>query len=541
MNWINRFRLGTRLGVGFGILLALIASLACIGIARISLLDDKVGMIVRKDIPILSLVYDVMKNYDAVARSSRNVNLTSDDKVIQKQKENFFKAKSILIDSINNLEKKANTNKEKEIFSTIKENLNLAVEKSEKALELGLIHKNEDGARIIIFEVLAPQAKCLEALDGFVKREMEDSRTDGEEAAQASASGRFWIILLGVGAIIFGGLIAFFITRSITKPINQIINGLAESAGQVAAASHQVSASSQELAEASSEQAAAIEETSSSLEEVASMSKQNSDHAKEADRIVKDSSKGMEEANRAMDELTKSMGEISQASEETQKIIKTIDEIAFQTNLLALNAAVEAARAGEVGAGFAVVADEVRNLAMRAADAARTTAALIEGTVKKIHAGVTLASAANDTFGKVRSSVSKVSQLVSKIATASQEQTQGVEQVNQTMSMMDKTTQQNAASAEETASASEELSAQSLQMNRYVNALRSVVEGLRQSEADVQTGPYGKQSHPAERQTLSQKKSDVGVPGRRAIGYKPPAESKSAQKMPRDHDGFKNF
>ncbi|MBF0495143.1 MAG: MCP four helix bundle domain-containing protein [Deltaproteobacteria bacterium] len=541
MNLINRLKLGTRLGAGFGILLVLIASLACIGIARIALLNDKVVMIVKKDIPTLSLVYDVMKNYDIVARSARNVNLTSDDKVMQKQKENFFKAKSTLIDSVNNLEKTANTDKERESFSNIKENLNIAVDKSEKALELGLISKKEEGARIIILEVLASQSKFLEALDGLVKREMEGSRADGEEAAQASASGRFWIILLGGGALFFGGLIAFFITRSITKPINQIINGLAESAGQVAAASNQVSASSQGLAEASSEQAAAIEETSSSLEEVAAMSKQNSDHAKEADRIVKDSSKGMEEANRAMDELTKSMGEISQASEETQKIIKTIDEIAFQTNLLALNAAVEAARAGEVGAGFAVVADEVRNLAMRAADAARNTAALIEGTVKKIHAGVILASAANDTFGKVRSSVSKVSKLVSEIATASKEQTQGVEQVNQTMSMMDKATQQNAASAEETASASEELSAQSLQMNRYVTELRGVVEGLRQSEADVQTGPHGKKLHPAKKQTLSQKKADVGVPDRRAIGYKPPTRLKPDQKTPRGDNGFKDF
>src|SRR5208283_3533056 len=95
----------------------------------------------------------------------------------------------------------------------------------------------------------------------------------------------------------------------------------------------------------------------------------------------------LSKANQSMSQLTTSMVEISRASEETSKIIKTIDEIAFQTNLLALNAAVEAARAGETGAGFAVVADEVRNLAMRAADAAKNTANLIEGTVKQIKDG----------------------------------------------------------------------------------------------------------------------------------------------------------
>ncbi len=143
------------------------------------------------------------------------------------------------------------------------------------------------------------------------------------------------------------------------------------------------------------------------------------------------------------------MGEISTASEETQKIVKTIDEIAFQTNLLALNAAVEAARAGEAGAGFAVVADEVRNLAMRAADAAKSTAGLIEGTVKKIKDGVDLVGTTNEDFSKVAESSSKVGELLVEIAAASKEQSLGIEQINTAVTEMDKVTQQNAAGSEE--------------------------------------------------------------------------------------------
>jgi methyl-accepting chemotaxis protein len=171
------------------------------------------------------------------------------------------------------------------------------------------------------------------------------------------------------------------------------------------------------------------------------------------------------------------MEEISKASEETSKIIKTIDEIAFQTNLLALNAAVEAARAGEAGAGFAVVADEVRNLALRAAEAAKNTAGLIEGTVKKVKDGGDLVSKTNDAFTEVAKGATKVGELVGEIAAASNEQAQGIEEVNKAMVEMDKTVQQSAANAEESASASEEMSAQAEQMKGVVGELGAIVGG----------------------------------------------------------------
>jgi methyl-accepting chemotaxis protein len=185
----------------------------------------------------------------------------------------------------------------------------------------------------------------------------------------------------------------------------------------------------------------------------------------------------MKQADDSMTHLTQSMEEISRASEETSKIIKTIDEIAFQTNLLALNAAVEAARAGEAGAGFAVVADEVRNLAMRAAEAAKNTADLIEGTVQKVHEGSDLVAKTNEAFGEVSKSAAKVGELVSEIAAASNEQAEGIGQVNKAVAEMDKVVQQNAASAEESASASEEMNAQAVQMKSMVNELVALVGG----------------------------------------------------------------
>ena len=327
------------------------------------------------------------------------------------------------------------------------------------------IKRDEAGGRMI-------QA-CIETADAGIKNTDEIAKS---AAASLSASSNVMITGLII-AVIAGILAAFFIIRSIVGPINRVIAGLNEGSEQVASASNQVSTASQTLAEGASEQAASIEETSSSLEEMASQTKQNADNAVEADSLMKDTGKVVEEANESMESLNKSMAEITSASEETFKIIKTIDEIAFQTNLLALNAAVEAARAGEAGAGFAVVAEEVRNLAMRSAEAAKNTSELIEGTVKKIKDGSELTETTNEAFSKVSESNKKVADLVAEIAAASNEQSKGIEQINIAVSQMDKVTQTNAANAEESASASEEMNAQAEQMKSIVGELSAMVSG----------------------------------------------------------------
>jgi methyl-accepting chemotaxis protein len=240
---------------------------------------------------------------------------------------------------------------------------------------------------------------------------------------------------------------------------------VAAAADQVGSASGQIASSSQQLAEGASEQAASLEETSASLEEMASMVKQNADNANQANKLMQESGQVVKRATQFMGDLTGAMAEISDASEETQKIIKTIDEIAFQTNLLALNAAVEAARAGEAGAGFAVVANEVGNLAMRSADAAKNTAALIEDTIKKVAGGSSLVEKTGGEFKEVAESSGKVGILISEIDVASNEQSKAIEEINKAVAEMDKVTQQNAANAEETASASEEMSAQTQELN----------------------------------------------------------------------------
>ncbi len=279
---------------------------------------------------------------------------------------------------------------------------------------------------------------------------------------------QFLMLLFSLLCLVLGAGICAFITLSTTRVLKHAVNGLSESAEHASTASNQISSTSQQLAEGASEQAASIEETSSSLEEMASMTKQNADHSHQASVLMSETAGIVSEANVSMNHLTQSMAEISSASEETSKIIKTIDEIAFQTNLLALNAAVEAARAGEAGAGFAVVADEVRNLAMRAAEAAQNTAHLIEGTVKKIRDGSEIVSKTGVQFSRVSDSSSKMRELIGEISAASAEQAQGIEEINRAVNQMDKVVQQNAANAEESASAAEEMSAQARRVRHFV-------------------------------------------------------------------------
>ena len=294
----------------------------------------------------------------------------------------------------------------------------------------------------------------------------------------------WWIGLTTVAVLALVMLKVYVFTRrSISEPVRRVISVLNESAEQVASSSDQVSSASQSLAEGASEQAASNEETSSTLEQMSSMTKQNAANANHADKLMRESGQVVEQANASMAGLTASMEEISEAGDETWKIIKTIDEIAFQTNLLALNAAVEAARAGEAGAGFAVVADEVRSLAMRAADAARNTATLIEATNDKVQKGAELVRSTNEAFGEVTERSVKVGQLIAEIAAASTEQAHGIEQISSSVQEMDKVTQHNAAGAEESASAAQQMYAQAEQMKTIIAELVGMIGGAKKNAA----------------------------------------------------------
>jgi methyl-accepting chemotaxis protein len=300
----------------------------------------------------------------------------------------------------------------------------------------------------------------------------------GTVVVQSSNSrAQFLMVTFGICGILSALAFGLFLSISISRALNHLAVSAKEGAGQIAEAAQQVSSSAQSVAQGSQEQAAAIEETSSSLEEMAAMTQQNTDNAKQAAALSSETKSLMSRSSGEASSMDAAMREIKTASDQTSKIVKTIDEIAFQTNLLALNAAVEAARAGEAGKGFAVVAEEVRNLAMRAADAAKSTGTLIEENVARVNGGVQIIENLKATLQQTVSAADKVTNLTNEVASASEEQARGVEQINQAVTQMNSVTQKNAADAEESASASEESAGQAEQLRATIDQIVAIVNG----------------------------------------------------------------
>jgi len=323
-----------------------------------------------------------------------------------------------------------------------------------------------------IDETATAMKKALDDITVSMTRENREAiaKLSADLASAGRAAWTAWIIILAAT-----GAAAVLIVRRITTVLSSAVHGLARAGTEVNTAAAQVASGSQQLAAGASEQAASVEEISASMEETASMTRQNADNARHSAALMDEMDTVVADAANAIVHLTEGMDEALKASEETTRINQTIDDIAFQTNLLALNAAVEAARAGEAGAGFAVVAEEVRNLAQRAAEAARSTASLLDDTGEKIKNGSRMASRAAEVFGLVKEKAAKSRDLVNEISTASEEQASGMAQISTAVMEIDKVTQQNAAISEETASSSSELSSQAESMLEFIERINVLV------------------------------------------------------------------
>ncbi|WP_034297014.1 methyl-accepting chemotaxis protein [Herbaspirillum sp. RV1423] len=408
---------------------------------------------------------------------------------------------------------------EKKAYTEFKKNFNMYLAENAKVLGLSRVKKVDEARELVRGDSTRLYRLINDQLDRMGEISEAGSAKADEAAISMYESSRIWIVGLLAGSIILGMLLAFWIARIVSRPLNvavevarrvaegdltahidvqskdetgqlmqalkamndsllNIVSQVRTGTDMIATASTQIATGNSDLSSRTEEQASSLEETASSMEELTSTVKQNADNARQANQLAVSASEVAIQGGSVVGKVVDTMGAINDSSKKIVDIISVIDGIAFQTNILALNAAVEAARAGEQGRGFAVVASEVRSLAQRSASAAKEIKGLIDDSVDKVGSGSKLVAQAGQTMTEVVASVKRVTDIVSEITAASQEQSAGIEQVNQAITQMDQVTQQNAALVEEAAAAAQSLQDQAGKLSGIVGIFKIEQEQL---------------------------------------------------------------
>jgi methyl-accepting chemotaxis protein len=512
---ITNLKIGVRLGLAFAVILALMASMIVIGVWRLQeVAQATVHMEEAATKERLTHQWYLGNIANAVRTAAR---VRSNDAEVQKQFQTEMEAQSLEITKLQNqIVELIHSDEGKKLMSVVgeKRTAYMDVRKDVFKLKAEGNAAAEAAAKKLIETKMDP---ALLSYNQSVQAVVEFQQTiflkAKAEVDELYASGRTVLIALGTMALILSAILAWLLSRSITRPLDYAVSvartvasgdlrnkiqsssndetgqllhalrdmndGLVKSVSQVrtgidtiATASSQIAAGNLDLSSRTEEQASSLEETASSMEELTSTVKQNADNARQANQLAVSASGVAEKGGAVVSRVVDTMEDINASAKKIVDIIGVIDGIAFQTNILALNAAVEAARAGEQGRGFAVVASEVRNLAQRSAAAAKEIKTLIGDSVDKVELGSKLVEEAGVTMDEVVQSVRHVTDIMSEIMAASQEQSAGIEQVNQAIGQMDQVTQQNAALVEEAAAAAESLNEQAAKLAEAVSVFK---------------------------------------------------------------------
>ena len=492
----KNMKIGMRLGMGFGAVLLLLAGIVYEGVRGMAGVNDQVDGIINENMPTTQLCNDMSESAIRLSRGLVNLIILTDDAAKQAEKAKIMKSREDLNHAWEALQKMPTSEKGKELRKNFVAALQAAREANNKVIELAMADKDAEATHMYLTQTGPLMTKLDESIDEVLKLQEEDNKADEKAAEDMYGHSRVLMLTLGAIAIFLAIGIAFWVTRSITRPLNEAVNisnSLAEgdltmkievtstdetgqlltsmqstvdklsqiigevrsAADNLSSASEEVSSTSQSMSQATNEQAASVEETSASVEQMAASINQNSENAKVTDKMAAQAATQATAGGAAVKETVGAMKQIAGK-------IGIIDDIAYQTNLLALNAAIEAARAGEHGKGFAVVAAEVRKLAERSQVAAQEIGELASGSVSK-------AEDAGKLLDEIVPAINKTSDLVQEITAASEEQSTGAAQINTAMSQISQTTQQNASATEELASTAEEMSSQAEQLQELVS------------------------------------------------------------------------
>ncbi|MEJ8811067.1 methyl-accepting chemotaxis protein [Variovorax ureilyticus] len=531
------WKIGTRLGGGFALVLALVAAIAGIGVVRLQGVGDATQEMTRQ-----SLEKERLAAAWLLATSTNSVRtfalLKSNDPEVQEFLQKSIGQNSAVINETQQkLEEMLSTPEELALSKDIKSRRAEYVELRSTILKLKSDGKLDEATRLSK-EKLIP---TLDAYDASIRAMASHQKEQIDKAAgsidELYRSGRNQVILLAALALAVGSVLAWLLTRSIVEPIDEalliaetvasgdlskdfesdrggdfgrLLNGMGEmedmltdmvgrirtATDSIVVASRQIAAGNQDLSSRTEEQASSLEETAASMEELTSTVKQNADNARQANQLAVSASEVAVKGGKVVNEVVDTMASINESSRKIVDIIAVIDGIAFQTNILALNAAVEAARAGEQGKGFAVVASEVRSLAQRSAAAAKEIKSLIDDSVGKVDIGSALVDEAGKTMDEIVGSVRRVTDIMGEITAASQEQTSGIEQINQAITQMDQVTQQNAALVEEAAAAAASLQEQAGGLSQVVGMFKLDDDGAAPAEPEPVAAPAVRKTAP---------------------------------------------
>ncbi|MDN2679447.1 methyl-accepting chemotaxis protein [Janthinobacterium sp. SUN033] len=528
---LAKMKVGTRLGLGFALVLVLLVAVTVLGIARMAQIQERLDHVINVNNVVTRLVIDMRGNVSDRITSLRILTLMTDAGDMEPEMARIKTQTTTYQETQKKLEEKfavESTSEEKALLTSIKEYEAAAMPAIAKASALWMANDAEGATRVMIKEIRPVQKKWMEALEQLAVLEDKLNEQMQSDARKAFDSARLFMIILGVLAVAMGVAAALVITRGLLKQLGgepdytasiagsiangdlsigihtqpsdnssllaemkEMRNSLVGIVGQVRVGTETIGTASREIADGNIDlssrtemQASALEKTASAMEELTSTVKQNADNAREANKLAATASDVALKGGSVVSQVVDTMSSINESAKKIVDIIGVIDGIAFQTNILALNAAVEAARAGEQGRGFAVVASEVRNLAQRSAGAAKEIKILIDDSAEKTERGTRLVGQAGVTMGEVVDSVRRVTDIMSEIASASQEQSAGIEQVNLSIIEMDGMTQQNAALVEQAAAAAQSLQDQAAELAHVVSIFK-LVEGEEKPAAYV--------------------------------------------------------
>jgi len=456
-------KLGTKITIGFLSVLMMTIVVAIVGWRGMSSVSEKAITADRTQLILRFLLEARRHEKNYIIRGEQEY-ADRTQKAIDQLKDNASKLKQKMSDpgTVKNLEDilAATVTYEKYIGQLFALQKNTTISKEDKTAQLKVVDKE------LLTSGRAVEKHCLEIRN----TQFEQMKSQILRSHILLIGGTLLAVCLGIG-------MALFITRIITRPVTLVIDGLTEGSDQVNTAAGEVAKTSQNLADGATRQASAIQQTTTSLARLSTMTDKNVENTDSTRIIIGEAKEIIKKADEQLDMLISAVDGINTTSIGISRIIKTIEDISFQTNLLALNAAVEAARAGEAGAGFSVVAQEVRNLAVRAAEAAKNTGAMIEESISAVKKGASLTNSTKDAFINHRDLFMKIAGLIDDIETASKEQSDGIGSISKALSDIENVIQRNAASTQEVAASSQQLSGQAASMKGYVKRLSAFISG----------------------------------------------------------------